>query len=328
MLIYVVRRFLLGMLTLLAVTCLIYGLIRAMPGSPLTLSIMEMDPSKRLRPEDMEALRQYYGLDKPWYVAYVHWLGSLATGDLGNSFYFKRAVTSVIAERIGPTLLLSITSMFLTYLLSVPMGLLASVRYGRYDERAMSTTLYMLYSLPSFVAALLLQAYFAGKVDSWLPLKGMYDSVIYERLSGWERIGHVAKHCILPVLCYTYASWAYYSRFVRSNMAEVMQQDYMRTAKAKGVGPVRLVVRHGFRNTMIPMATLVGLSLPALLSGSVILERIFTWPGMGDLFLNSILNHDYPVIMGLTLVFSVLTLLGTLLADVLYAVVDPRVSLQ
>jgi peptide/nickel transport system permease protein len=328
MLIYVVRRFLLGLVTLLMVTCLIYGLIRAMPGSPLTLSIMEMDPSKRLRPEDMDALRQYYGLDKPWYAAYASWLGSLMTGDLGHSFYFKRSVTTVIGERIGPTLLLSVSAMLLTYLLSVPMGLIASVRYGRYDERAMSTTLYMLYSLPSFVTALLLQAYFSGEADSWLPLKGMYDSVVYERLSTWERVGHVAKHCILPVLCYTYASWAYYTRFVRSNMAEVMQQDYMRTAKAKGVGPVRLVVRHGFRNTMIPMATLVGLSLPALLSGSVILERIFTWPGMGDLFLNSILNHDYPVIMGLTLVFSVLTLLGTLLADVLYAVVDPRVNLQ
>jgi peptide/nickel transport system permease protein len=328
MLHYIVRRLLLGLLTLLCVTCVIYGLIRAMPGSPLTLNIMEMDPSKRLRPEDMEALRQYYGLDKPWYAAYGTWLTSLLKGDLGHSFYFKRSVTTVIAERIGPTLLLSVTSMLLTYLLSVPMGLFASVRYGRYDERVMSTTLYMLYSLPSFVAALLLQAYFSGHAESWLPLKGMYDSVVYERLSTWGRIGHVAKHCVLPVFCYTYASWAYYSRFVRANMAEVLQQDYIRTAKAKGVGPMRLVVRHAFRNTMIPMATLVGLSLPMLLSGSVILERIFTWPGMGDLFLNSILNHDYPVIMGLTLVFSVLTLLGTLLADVLYAVVDPRVNLQ
>jgi peptide/nickel transport system permease protein len=327
MLHYVTRRLLLGTLTLSLVTCLIFGLIRAMPGSPLTLSIMEMDPSKRLRPEDMEALRKYYGLDKPWYAAYASWLASLAQGDLGTSFLFKQPVTKVIGERIGPTLLLSVSSMFLTYLLSVPMGLYASVRYGRSDERVVSTVLYMLYSLPSFVTALLFQSYFSFKTGLF-PLKGMYDSVVYSGLSPGGKTLHVAWHCVLPVICYTYASWAYYSRFIRANMAEVLQQDYVRTAKAKGVGPMRLVVRHAFRNTMIPMATLVGLSLPALLSGSVILERIFTWPGMGQLFLDSILNHDYPVIMGLTLVFSTLTLLGTLLADVLYAVVDPRVNLH
>jgi len=327
MLNYVFRRTLLGLLTLLLVTCLIYGLIRAMPGSPLTLSIMEMDPSKRLRPEDLEALRSYYGLDKPWYVAYVSWLKSVLSGDLGQSFLFKKPVTTVIGERIGPTLLLSVSSMFLTYLLSVPMGLYASVRYGRADERVASTVLYMLYSLPSFVTALLFQTYFSFKTELF-PLKGMYDSVVYNGLSPVGKILHVGWHCVLPVICYTYASWAYYSRFIRANMAEVLQQDYIRTAKAKGVGPMRLVVRHAFRNTMIPMATLVGLSLPALLSGSVILERIFSWPGMGQLFLDSILNHDYPIIMGLTLVFASLTLLGTLLADVLYAIVDPRVKLH
>lgn len=315
----------LGTLTLLLVTCLIYALIRAMPGSPLTLDMSNTDTSRVWRKEDIDAMRAYYGIDKPWYTAYASWLKSLAHGDLGTSFLYKKSVTTVIGERIGPTLLLSVSSMLLTYVLSVPMGLYASVRYGKFDERVVSTVLYMLYSLPSFVTALLFQSYLSYRYG-WFPLKGMYDSLVYPALSTWGKIGHVAWHCVLPVVCYTYAGWAYYSRFIRANMAEALQQDYVRTAKAKGVGPMRVVVRHAFRNTMIPMATLIGLSLPALLSGSVILERIFTWPGMGQLFLDSILNHDYPIIMGLTLIFSGLTLVGTLLADVLYAVVDPRVT--
>ena len=313
----------LACLTLLLVTILVFGLMRAMPGSPLTLNLE--DTSRELRKEDIEQLKEQYGLNKPWYVAYVHWLGDLATGDLGDSFLTHKDVTVVIGERIGPTLLLSLTSMLLTYVLSMPMGLYSSVRHGKYDERTLSTILYMLYSLPSFVTALLLQSYLSYRLG-WFPLKGMYDSLLFPQLSIPEKIMHVAWHCMLPVFCYTYASWAYYSRFIRANMAEALQQDYVRTARAKGVGPLRVVMHHAFRNTMIPMATLIGLSFPALLSGSVILERIFTWPGMGQLFFESILNQDYNVIMGLTLVFSVMTLLGTLLADIMYAIVDPRIS--
>ena len=320
---YIFRRMMLACLTLLLVTILVFGLMRAMPGSPLTLNLE--DTSRQLRKEDIEQLKEQYGLNKPWYVAYVHWLGDLATGDLGDSFLTNKDVTVVIGERIGPTLLLSLTSMLLTYVLSMPMGLYSSVRHGKYDERTLSTILYMLYSLPSFVTALLLQSYLSYRLG-WFPLKGMYDSLLFPQLSIPEKVVHVAWHCVLPVFCYTYASWAYYSRFIRANMAEALQQDYVRTARAKGVGPLRVVMRHAFRNTMIPMATLIGLSFPALLSGSVILERIFTWPGMGQLFFESILNQDYNVIMGLTLVFSIMTLLGTLLADIMYAIVDPRIS--
>ena len=140
------------------------------------------------------------------------------------------------------------------------------------------------------------------------------------------KIVDILKHMILPVFCFTYGSLAYFSRFVKSNMEEVIRQDYIRTAKAKGVGPVRILLHHAFRNTLIPFVTLIGLTLPALLGGSVVLEQIFNWPGMGLLFLESIYRRDYPVIMGLTLMFSVLTLIGQLLADILYAVVDPRVT--
>ena len=186
----------------------------------------------------------------------------------------------------------------------------------------------MLYSLPSFVAALLLQMYFAIELRGTafeLPLFGMV-SDDFDTMTRGEQVADLFRHSILPVTCYTYGSLAYYSRFVRANMLEVVRQDYIRTARAKGVGPTRVLLHHAFRNTLIPLVTMIGLTLPTLLSGSIILEQIFSWPGMGKLFFESIRERDYPTLMGLMLMFSTLTLMGQLLADLLYAIVDPRVS--
>jgi len=233
-------------------------------------------------------------------------------------------VGRAISQRVGPTLLLSVTSLLFALMLSIPLGLYASARAGHTDERAISTSLYTMYSFPTFVAALLLQYFFYLKLG-WLPLDRMHSNG-YEAMGTWERLTDLVWHSVLPVACYTYGSLAYESRFIRANMAEVMRHDYIRTARAKGVGPFGVIVKHAFRNTLIPMVTLLGLMLPGLLSGAVVLEQIFSWPGMGLLFLDAIYARDYPLIMGLTLLFSVLTLLGTLLSDVLYAFVDPRVS--
>jgi peptide/nickel transport system permease protein len=203
------------------------------------------------------------------------------------------------------------------------VGLYATVRDGKPDERITSLVLYMLYSLPSFVGGLFLLILFYQELH-WLPLRGM-TSDDYDTLSAMAKLRDVAWHAVLPVTCYTYISLAYDARFIRANMAEVIRQDYIRTARAKGVGPYRVLVVHAFRNTLIPLVTQIGLTLPALLSGSVILEQLFTWPGMGNLFFESIRERDYPTIMGLTFMFSMVTLAGQLLADVLYTVVDPRV---
>jgi peptide/nickel transport system permease protein len=234
----------------------------------------------------------------------------------------------VIGQRIGPTLVLQLTSLSLTYLLAIPIGLYATARAGRLDERVVSTTLYMLYSLPVFVAALFLQVLFAITLRGTaleLPLFGM-TSDHFDELSRREQVWDILRHALLPVACSTYGSLAYYSRFIRANMQEVIRQDYIRTARAKGVGPMRVLVHHAFRNTLIPLVTMIGLTLPVLLSGSIILEQIFSWPGMGKLFFESIRERDYPTMMGLMLMFSTLTLLGQMLADFLYAIVDPRVS--
>jgi len=326
---YLLRRLLLGLTTLVVITGFVYGLARNMPGTPLTVQLGETDPSRKINPEDQERLRKIYGLDKSWPVGYAQWLGNLLQGDLGRSISRKQPVTQLIAERIGPSFLISGTSLLLTWLISVPLGLYASARSGRFDERASSLLLYVLYSFPTFVAALFLQIIFAVwlRGTPWeLPLFGMSD---LPADAPWlARVGDVARHAILPVTCQTYVSLAYDSRFIKANLEEAVRQDYIRTARAKGAGPWRVLVHHAFRNTLIPLVTLLGLSLPALIGGSVIIEQIFTWPGMGRLFFESIRERDYPTIMGLTLMFSVLTLLGQLLADMLYCVVDPRVSLD
>ena len=326
---YFLRRLLLGLTTLVVITGFVYGLARNMPGTPLTVQLGETDPSRKINPEDQERLLKIYGLDKSWPVGYAQWLGNLLQGDLGRSISRKQPVTQLIAERIGPSFLISGTSLLLTWLISVPLGLYASARSGRFDERASSLLLYVLYSFPTFVAALFLQIIFAVwlRGTAWeLPLFGMSD---LPADAPWlARVGDVARHAILPVTCQTYVSLAYDSRFIKANLEEAVRQDYIRTARAKGAGPWRVLVHHAFRNTLIPLVTLLGLSLPALIGGSVIIEQIFTWPGMGRLFFESIRERDYPTIMGLTLMFSVLTLLGQLLADMLYCVVDPRGSLD
>lgn len=327
MLTYLVRRLLLGALTLFCVTIIVYGLIRNIPGTPLT--IMEnMDPSKTIRGADLEIMKRAFKLDLPWHIAYFHWLYDLIFAwDLGDSIRYRIPVSDVIGERLGRTLLLSGTSLLLTYLISVPIGLYSTVRSNRLDERTTSVVLYVLYSLPTYVAALGLLYFFYVylKNTPWQLEPGMV-SDHYGELSPWEKTVDIAKHMILPLICFTYGSFAYFSRFVKANMEEAIRQDYIRTARAKGVGPVGVVVKHAFRNTLIPFVTLLGLTLPGILSGSIIIELIFNWPGMGRLFIESLTIRDYPVIMALTLMFSVLTLLGQLLADLLYSVVDPRVT--
>jgi peptide/nickel transport system permease protein len=325
---YFIRRFLLGLLTLLLITFLVYGLIRLMPGDPLLMKLDAASPDRPLRIEDVERMREIFGLNDPWYTAYWHWLGNVVRGDFGDSISRPARVIDVISQRIVPTLSLELAALTLTYMLSIPIGLYATARSGKLDERITSTFLYMLYSLPAFVAALFLQILFAIKLRGTmfeLPLFGM-TSDDFDRMTYLEQAWDLFKHALLPIVCYTYGSLAYYSRFIRANMQEVVRQDYIRTALAKGVPRGRVLWHHAFRNTLIPLVTMIGLTLPVLLSGSIILEQIFSWPGMGKLFFESIRERDYPTLMGLLLMFSVLTLLGQMLADFLYAVVDPRVT--
>lgn len=323
MITYLIRRVLIGILTLFCITLIIFALIRSMPGDPATIALSTMDPSRAIQKEDYERMKASYGLDKPVMQAYFIWAANVLRLNLDNSITHKQPVSTLIGDRLGPTLLLSITSTVITFLLAVPIGLMATVRAGKIDERGVSIVLYMLYSIPGFVAGLWMLATLSYRWELF-PLMGM-QSFEYDEL-GWPgKILDVVHHMVLPVITMSYASLAYYSRFVKSNMEEVIRQDYIRTARAKGAGQVRVVLYHAFRNTLIPFVTLLGLTLPALVGGSIIIETVFTWPGIGLLFYESIQQRDYPVIMGLTLMFSIVTLLGQLLADIMYAIVDPRI---
>jgi peptide/nickel transport system permease protein len=304
------------------------ALIRNMPGDPTKMLAFggESGASAKITEKMIENMRASYGLDKPWYVGYWVWLGKLVQGDMGQSIVDQRPVTERIGERIGPTLTLSLISITLIYLLSIPLGLYTTARSGRWQEQALSTLFYMLYSIPSFVMALFLILLFAVKLKL-LPLRAMTsDAEIYDQLSTAGKALDHLKHLAIPVFCFTYGGLAYMTRFIRSNMLEVIRQDYVRTARAKGLDEKVIFLKHAFRNTLIPLATLLGLSLPGLLSGSVILEQIFSWPGIGQLYLTAISTRDYPIIMGLTFTFACLALAGNLLADIIYGIVDPRIA--
>ena len=325
---YLIRRLMLAVVTLVIVTALVYTLVRSMPGDPTMVLIAQVGNDKVIDEAEIERFREYFGLNDPIHVAYVKWIGNLFQGDLGYSFLQKESVATSIGRRLWPTFKLSLSSLVITYLFCIPIGLYSTARSGKPDERVVSVVLYMLYSLPSFVAAVLLQMLFAIKLRGTafeLPLYGIA-SPNHDDLSTFGQFVDSLKYCILPIVCYTYAGLAYNSRFIRANLQEVIRQDYIRTAKAKGVGPVGVLWCHAFRNTLIPLVTQLGLVLPTLLSGSIILETIFSWPGIGKLFIEAIGQRDYPIIMGLVLMFSVLTLLAQLLADILYAFVDPRVT--
>jgi peptide/nickel transport system permease protein len=264
-----------------------------------------------------------YGLDDPIHIRYFTWLKRLATLDFGNSFLDHRPVIDIIMERLPNTVFLNVTSLLIAFALSIPLGLYAAFHQHSKLDKMGGTALYVLYSLPEFWVALLLIMLFGVELR-WLPFHGM-ESVDARKLGlgayWWDRF----LHTILPTVCLTYGSLAYLSRFARGSSLEVVRQDYIRTARAKGLDEASIVYRHVFRNTMIPMVTLLGLFLPTLISGSVIVESIFSWPGVGDLFFRSVYARDYPVVMGLSFITAVMVLLSTLLADVLYAWADPRV---
>ena len=324
MLSYTIRRILVAIPTLLGITVVTFGIISLAPGDPATLrseGMMDPEVSNRV----YEQLREYYGLDEPIHKRYVAWLGRLVKLDFGESMAPDgRPVADKIKERLWPTMSLAILSLGLSLMLAIPIGVYSAAKANGWFDTVSSTLLYGLYSVPSYVMAVPL-ILLVGVQWDLLPFQGMR-SDDYAMLSSMGKVGDLVKHYTLITFCMSFGSWAYYSRFVRQNMMEVVRQDYVRTARAKGVSEFRVIVHHAFRNTLIPVMTLLGMLLPAVIGGSVILEVMFNWPGIGRLMFESILMRDYPTVMALSFISASLVLLGTLLADLSYAVVDPRVS--
>jgi peptide/nickel transport system permease protein len=326
MTIYIIRRILLLFPTLFGITLLTFLLIRLAPGNAALLKGGES--ARAMTAEQRDEIIKLYGLDKPPLTAYFDWVGKVAHGDFGDSFVDNRPVADKIGERLGLTMSIAGTSLILSYLIGIPLGVIAAVKRGRAVDRAISFVVFVLYSIPSFAAALLLILFVAG--GDYLNLLPMYGaSSINASEMGplswlWDRI----LHMVLPVICLTYASLSYISRYTRVSMLEALSQDFVRTARAKGL-PERLVIlRHALRNALIPVITVFALELPVLISGAVILEEIFSLPGMGQLLFQALDQRDEPVIMGVTTLAAIVTLLGYLTADILYVVVDPRISYE
>jgi len=317
---YVVRRCLYAVLTFVGITIATFALIHAVPGDPITFYLSNhMNPS---RPA-LEAIRHEYHLDEPLVTQYVYWAKGVMTFDFGRSTLDRRPVRERILNKLPNTLLLNFIAFLLAALIGLPIGLWSAARSGRALERASAVGFFLLYSLPSFWVALLLMQLFAIRLDI-LPIFGM-TSDEYPTLSAMQQLADRARHLILPVITLSYAQLAIYVRFSKSALTEVIRQDFITTARAKGATPAAVMWRHALRNALIPLVTLLGLTIPSLISGSVIVEAIFQWDGIGHLYFESILSRDYPTVLGLTVATAIVTLFASLFADVLYAVADPRI---
>jgi len=325
MLVYTLRRIAYLFPTLLGITFVTFMIISLAPGNPV--DVMQGGAvSARISPEAYQQMLVQYGLDKPVVQRYFIWLKRLATLDFGDSFLDHRPVATKIRERLPATLLLNGVSLLLMIIIAVPLGLQAAVRQRSAFDKVGGTFLYMLYSLPSFWVAMLLILLFGVKLG-WLPFIGI-ESLGAKSLGFFPYLWDRILHMVLPVVCLTYGTLAFLSRYVRGSALEVIRQDYVRTAVAKGLDNRSVVYKHIFRNTLIPVVTLLGILLPTLFSGSVIIESIFSWPGIGQLFLDSVLARDYPTVMGLSFITAVMVLLATLIADLAYTLVDPRVTYE
>jgi peptide/nickel transport system permease protein len=321
---YVLRRLLFAVLTFFGITVATFVLIHSVPGDPIAFFIGRMS-THNIPEEILDGIRRQYHLDEPLPVQYWYWLKGAVTLDFGESIVDRRAVTTRIFEKLPNTVQLNGVAFLFAALVGIPIGLWSATRSGRFAERASAVGFFLLYSLPSFWVALLLMQLFAVRFDI-LPLFGM-SSNDHGDLSAGARVADRLRHMILPAITLTYGQLAIFARFSKSAVTEVFRQDFITAARAKGAGEMAVMWRHAFRNALIPIITLFGITIPYLISGSVIVEQIFQWDGIGLLYMQAVLSRDYPTIMGLTVISAVVTLLASLLADILYAVADPRVRL-
>lgn len=299
---------------LLLVSAVTFALLRLTPGDP---GVTLYGPS--VTQEDLARVREWWGLDAPLAVQYLRWLGKAVTGDLGRSYADGRPVLAVVAERIPATLLLAGTSLLLATVLGVGAGVLAATHRHSWVDRGVTIVATALYSTPAFWLGLLLILLFSLRLG-WLPSGGMRAAL------GGTDLADLLRHLALPALALAMRDAGRFARVTRASMLEVLGQDYVRTATAKGLAGVTVATRHVLRNALLPVITLLGLSAPGLLGGAVVIETVFSWPGMGRLAIESALQRNYPVIMGEVLVVATIALAGSLLADLAYTLADPRVG--
>ncbi len=320
---YIIKRLLLIVPMLIGISFILFIVMHLAPGDPASIRY-------GLNPEVSESARanfaKMYGLDEPVLRQYVSWMKRFLSFDFGRSFIDDRPVTDKILSRLPATLLLQVSSLLVIFLVAIPIGVLSAVKKGSAFDRVTTVVVFIGYAMPTFWLALLLILFFGFKLQ-WFPISGMspwYTS--YLDTAG--RLKDLLWHLVLPVATTAFGGLAALSRYSRSSMIEVLNENYILTARAKGLPERRVIMVHALRNALLPIVTIMGLTLPALVSGSFIFETIFAWPGMGRLGYEAIMNYDYPVVMGVAVMATFLTLLGIFLSDVMYAVVDPRIRME
>jgi peptide/nickel transport system permease protein len=321
---YLLKRIMAMIPMLIGITMISFAIIHIAPGSPADL-LIQMNP--KASPDAKARLRAYYGLDKPLPVQYYYWLKRIAVLDFGFSFSPDgRKVADKIFERMPVTVTLNVLSLLLIMAVALPLGILSSMYQHSFLDKCATVFVFLGFAWPSFWLALLLMMLFGVKLG-WLPISGL-TSLNHDTLSLLGMAADYGRHLLLPVLVSAFGGLAGMSRYVRSSMLEVIRQDYIITARAKGLEERSIIYRHALRNALLPIITLLGLSVPGLIGGSVIFETIFSIPGMGQLFWASAMSRDYPLIMGMLVIGSGLTLMGNLIADLSYALADPRIRVK
>lgn len=312
---YILKRILIAIPVLIGITIIDYG-IMCLAGSPLA-----MLQGPRVSEGALEAKRIALGLDQPFYIQYFVWLGQLLHGNMGYSVKSYQPVAAMIGSHLGPTLLLMGVSLFLSLLIAVPAGIYSAVHQYSKGDYTVVTLSFLGSSVPGFFLSLLLIYLFTVKLGL-LPSSGMIT------LGTDGGVLDVAKHMVMPVIVLAASMAGSNIRYIRSAVLEILQQDYLRTARAKGIGRFRVIYKHALRNALIPIVTVIGMQIPMLFGGAIIIEQVFSWPGLGLMTMSAISNRDYPVIMGVCLLSAVVVLLGNLVTDILYALVDPTIQLQ
>lgn len=336
---YFIRRTLLIIPTLIGITMLVFMVTRFVPGGPLERAIMEAQQASisagsqrsagqgmALSEEQLQQLKEYYGLDKPWYESYVLWVGKVVQGDLGASYRYNEPVWDVISQRFPISLFYGIVSLIITYIVCIPLGVMKAIGHRSTMDNVTSIIVFAGYAVPGYVLGALLLLFFAVGQD-WFPMGG-FTSFNFDEMSTGEQILDILHHATLPLICYLVGSFAVTTMLMKNNLMDNLAADYVRTAVAKGVPFKKAVTGHALRNSLIPIATTFGQNITLLVSGSFLIETIFDIDGFGLLGLTSIFDRDYPVVMGIVFIASLLLLVGNILSDILVAAVDPRVRFQ
>ncbi|MEZ5276016.1 MAG: ABC transporter permease [Opitutaceae bacterium] len=337
---YFLRRLILIPPTLFGVTILVFIITRFVPGGPLERAMMEaqmMDAqsgrtsgmtgqSQALSDEQIQQLKEYYGFDKPVLVSYFQWVGKVLIGDLGSSYRYNESVWSIIRSRFPVSIFYGILTLIITYAVCIPLGIVKAIKHRTLLDNSTSIVIFMGYAVPGYVLGALLLLFFSARLE-WFPMGG-FTSIYFEDLTTWEQTKDLFHHAVLPLCCYLVGSFAVTTMLMKNHLMDNLSADYMRTAVAKGVTFEKAVFNHALRNSLIPIATTFGQNITLIVGGSFLIETIFDINGFGLLGLTAIFDRDYPVVMGVVFLSSLLLLIGNILSDFLVALIDPRIRFR